>query len=98
MRAGNEVVNEVKAKGIFDSEKRTLGQLAIQFSLYHSSVLSVIPNMTSEEQLREFALASKTTPLSKEEYEQLELLWVNGYGERLRQPLSDSSSKPAPKQ
>ncbi|MFB0829935.1 aldo/keto reductase [Brevibacillus laterosporus] len=98
MRAGNEVVNEVKAKGIFDSEKRTLGQLAIQFSLYHSSVLSVIPNMTSEEQLREFALASKTTPLSKEEYEQLELLWVNGYGERLRQPLSDSNSKPAPKQ
>lgn len=96
MRAGNEVVNEMKNKGLFDGSNRTLAQLAIQFSLYHPSVLSVIPNITSEENLEEFALASETVPLSKEEHEQMELLWVNGYNERLKQPLSDSSSKPTP--
>ncbi len=96
MKAGYEVVREMENKGLFDGSNRTLGQLAIQFSLYHSSVLSVIPNITSEDNLKEFALASEAVPLSKEEYELLELLWVNGYNERLKQPLSDSISKPAP--
>jgi aryl-alcohol dehydrogenase-like predicted oxidoreductase len=96
MKAGHEVVNEMKSRGLFDETNRTLGQLAIQFSLYHARVLSVIPNITSEENLREFALASDTAPLSREEFEQLDLLWVNGYRDRLKQPLSDSISKPAP--
>ena len=96
MRAGLEVVREMKAKGLFDKEGRTIGQLAIQFSLYRPSVVTVLPNITSEANLREFALASEAAPLSDQEFAVLEELWVSGYNERLKQPMADSQNKPTP--
>ncbi|MBO8162225.1 MAG: aldo/keto reductase [Brevibacillus sp.] len=96
MQAGVEVVREMKAKGLLDGTGRTIGQLAIQFSLYRPSVVTVLPNFTNEENLREFALASEVAPLTKEEFDTLESLWVNGYNERLKQPLADSKTKPTP--
>lgn len=96
MKAGLEVVREMKEKGLFDREGRTIGQLAIQFSLYRPSVVSVLPNITSEANLRDFALASEATPLSDQEFATLEELWVSGYNERLKQPMADSQNKPAP--
>lgn len=96
MKAGFEVVEEMRKKGLFDKQNRTIGQLAIQFSLYQPSVASVLPNFTTEENLKEFAKASLAAPLTKEEFDLIEWLWINGYSERLSQPLSDSTSKPAP--
>ncbi len=96
MQAGVEVVNEMKARGLFDGKERTIGQLAIQFSLYQPSVVTVLPNFTSEENLKEFAMASEVAPLTKEEMDLIESLWVNGYSERLKQPMSDTTTKPTP--
>lgn len=96
MRAGYEVVEEMKQKGLFDNSNRSISQLAIQFSLYQPSVASVIPNFTSEENLKEFALSSEVPPLTEEEFDVIEWLWMNGYCERLEQPLSNSTTKPAP--
>lgn len=96
MKAGVEVVEEMKAKGLFDAQSRTIGQLAIQFSLYWPHVASVLPNFTTEENLREFAMASEAPPLTEAECVELEWLWIREYQERLKQPLSDSISKPAP--
>ncbi|UFJ41887.1 aldo/keto reductase [Brevibacillus humidisoli] len=96
MQAGVDVVREMKAKGLFDGEGRTIGQLAIQFSLYRPSVATVLPNFTNDHNLREFALASDVTPLTNEEFSTLEELWVNGYNERLKQPMSDTKTKPTP--
>ncbi|MGD8191414.1 aldo/keto reductase [Brevibacillus ginsengisoli] len=96
MQAGVEVVQEMKEKGLFDANGRTIGQLAIQFSLYWSHVASVLPNITTEDNLKEFAMASEVAPLTEEDFIQLVWLWLSGYQERLKQPLSDSDSKPAP--
>lgn len=96
MQAGVEVVEEMKAKGLFDSNERTIGQLAIQFSLYRPSVVTVLPNITSEANLKEYALASEVPPLSDEEFNVIESLWVNGYNERLKQPMSNTKTKPTP--
>lgn len=96
MQAGVEVVKEMKDKGLFDGKDKTIGQLAIQFSLYRPSVVSVLPNFTTEDNLREFAMASEVAPIKKEEMELIESLWVNGYSERLKQPMANTSTKPTP--
>lgn len=96
MQAGVDAVREMKEHGLFDGQDRTIGQLAIQFSLYRPSIASVLPNITSEENLKEFALASEVAPLTDEEFAKIESMWVNGYSERLKQPLSDSTTKPTP--
>lgn len=96
MQAGVDVVREMKEKGLFDGEERTIGQLAIQFSLYQPSVVTVLPNFTSEANLKEFALASEVKPLTKEEYDTIVGLWTGGYDERLKQHMSNTQTKPTP--
>ncbi|WP_134685906.1 aldo/keto reductase [Brevibacillus migulae] len=96
MNAGLEVVQEMKEKGLFDGKERTIGQLAIQFSLYHPSIVTVLPNITSEANLKEFALASEVAPLTEEEAKFIENLWVNGYNKRLAQHMSNTQTKPTP--
>lgn len=96
MNAGLEVVEEMKAKGLFDGSERTIGQLAIQFSLYHPSIVTVLPNITSEANLKEFALASEVPALTDEEAKFIESLWVGGYDKRLSQHMSNSKTKPTP--
>lgn len=96
MNAGLEVVEEMKAKGLFGGEERTIGQLAIQFSLYHPSIVTVLPNITSEANLKEFALASEVAPLTDEEAKFIESLWVGGYDKRLEQHMSNTKTKPTP--
>ncbi len=54
---------------------RTIGQAAIQFVLAQPSISSVLPNMLNEEQLREFAAAPETPPLTDEEQAKLEDLY-----------------------
>ncbi|MGO0062096.1 aldo/keto reductase [Brevibacillus fluminis] len=96
MQAGVEVVEEMKAKGLFDGKERTIGQLAIQFSLYRPSVVTVLPNITSEQNLKEFALSSEVAPLTDAEFNIIDSLWVNGYNKRLEQHMSNSQTKPTP--
>ncbi|WP_139487879.1 aldo/keto reductase [Brevibacillus dissolubilis] len=96
MKAGMEVVEHLKSYQMFNSEHRTLGQLAIQFSLYRPSVITVLPNFTSEANLKEFAAASETAPLTDAEFQLIDSLWTGGYHARLAQHMSDSTNKPTP--
>lgn len=96
MQAGVEVVEEMKAKGLFDGKERTIGQLAIQFSLYRPSVVTVLPNITSEQNLKEFALSSEVAPLTDADFNIIDSLWVNGYNKRLEQHMSNTQTKPTP--
>jgi aryl-alcohol dehydrogenase-like predicted oxidoreductase len=91
-----EVVKEMEAQGLFDGKERTIGQLAIQFSLYRPSVVTVLPNITNEANLKEFALASEVPPLTDAEAKIIEDLWVGGYNKRLEQHMSNSQNKPTP--
>jgi aryl-alcohol dehydrogenase-like predicted oxidoreductase len=61
---------------------RTIGQAAIQFALAQPAIASVLPNITSEAELREFVAAPDTPPLSGEERTHLEELYQTNYGLR----------------
>ncbi|KXG44131.1 aldo/keto reductase [Tepidibacillus infernus] len=93
MKAGLDVVRELKP--LYQEKDRTIGQLAILFSLARPSVKSVFPNITNEENLKEFSESSDKQPLTQEEMDRIESLWVNGYAERLAQPFANSKNKPA---
>ncbi len=58
---------------------RTLAQAAIQFCLAEPSIASVLPNITSEEELREFASAPDTPPLTEEEVAHLHRLFDHDF-------------------
>lgn len=75
---------------------RTIGQAAIQFSLSGATVASVLPNITSSENLREFAAASACPPLTPAELERICTLWDEELRELLDQPYADSENKPIP--
>lgn len=69
---------------------RTIGQAALQFILSENSVSSTLPNIYNEEQLREFASAPDTTPISQEELSQLARLYAENFGVA-RQPVGAES-------
>jgi aryl-alcohol dehydrogenase-like predicted oxidoreductase len=94
MKAGLDAVQWLKF--LQEETGRTLGQAAILFSLASPAIKSVLPNITSEENLREFAEAPEKPPLSKEEMNRIEELWETGMKEHLKQPLSNSKNKPTP--
>lgn len=58
-----------------DGTGRTIGQAALQFILSEPSVASTLPNIYDEEQLREFAEASDTLPLTEDELSRLRDLY-----------------------
>jgi aryl-alcohol dehydrogenase-like predicted oxidoreductase len=60
--------------------QRTLGQAAIRWLLAYPCIASVLPNIYDESQLREFAAASESPPLSFEEMERVEQLYVANFG------------------
>ena len=68
---------------------KTLAQAAIKFCLYQDTIVSVLPNITSMEELEEYASAPETPHLLKEESEQLDDLWENGF--YLEEPSPASS-------
>jgi aryl-alcohol dehydrogenase-like predicted oxidoreductase len=59
---------------------RTIGQAAIQYLLSEPLITSVLPNIYDEEQLREFAEASDTPPLTEDEVERVDQLYDTNYG------------------
>jgi len=94
MQAGLEAVR--KLRFLYEGTDRTIGQAAILFNLAFPAIKSVLPNITSEENLREFAQAPDKTPLSEEEMRRIEELWTSELAEKLKQPFSNSKVKPTP--
>jgi aryl-alcohol dehydrogenase-like predicted oxidoreductase len=75
---------------------RTMGQAAIRFCLEPAAVATVLPNITSRDNLREFAAAGDLDPLQPEELAELRRVW-EAHRAELRQPWSDSRTKPTPR-
>lgn len=57
----------------------TLGQFALLWLYAHKSILSALPNIYDEEQIREFAAASDHPPLSDAEMEQIQEMYVRNF-------------------
>jgi aryl-alcohol dehydrogenase-like predicted oxidoreductase len=58
---------------------RTLSQAAIQFCLYQPTIVSVLPNFTNLDELRDYTAAVDTPPITDEEQSQIDDLWANGF-------------------
>ena len=58
---------------------RTLSQAAIQFCLYQPTIVSVLPNFTTLEELNDYTAAVETPVLTDDEQAQLDDLWANGF-------------------
>jgi aryl-alcohol dehydrogenase-like predicted oxidoreductase len=63
----------------FLTEGRTLGQAAIQWLLAEPAVTTVLPNIYGSEQLREFAAAPDTPPLTAEELDRVAALYATDF-------------------
>lgn len=58
---------------------RTVGQAAIQFALSQPAIASVLPNITSEEQLTEFLAAPDTPELTQDELSRIAELYNHDF-------------------
>jgi len=68
---------------------RTIGQAAIQFALAQPTIASVLPNILNADQLREFAAAPETPPLTAEELAKLDELYPKVL--KTQEPLKTSA-------
>ncbi|MEA2165150.1 MAG: hypothetical protein QOK37_3277 [Thermoanaerobaculia bacterium] len=62
-----------KARGV------TIGQLALLWLYAHKSVLSALPNIYDEEQIREFVAASEHPPLDDAEMERIHEMYIRDF-------------------
>jgi aryl-alcohol dehydrogenase-like predicted oxidoreductase len=58
---------------------RALSQAAIQFCLYQPTIVSVLPNFTTLDELRDYTAAVDTPSLSDQEQARLDDLWENAF-------------------
>ena len=58
---------------------RTMSQAAIKFCLAQPSIVSVLPNFTTLDELREYTEASEAPDLTDDEQRRLDELWLNGF-------------------
>ena len=68
-----------KLKPIYDARGITIGQLALLWLYAHSSIVSALPNIYGEEQLREFVAASQHPPLTDAEMESIHDMYVRNF-------------------
>jgi aryl-alcohol dehydrogenase-like predicted oxidoreductase len=73
-------VRKVETLRFLEEPGRTLGQAAIQWLLAEPRVMTVLPNIYDREQLREFAAASDTPPLSASELARVADLFATNFG------------------
>lgn len=73
-------VKKVEQLRFLENPERTLGQAAIQWLLAEPRVVSVLPNIYDREQLREFAHAPETAPLSTQERKRVAELYEHNFG------------------
>ena len=58
---------------------RTMSQAAIKFCLAQPTIVSVLPNFTNLDELRDYTSASDAPDLSPEEQDRMDDLWQNGF-------------------
>jgi aryl-alcohol dehydrogenase-like predicted oxidoreductase len=75
-----EGVKKVDQLRFLERRDRTLGQAAIQWLLAQPMLASVLPNVYDEAQLREFAAASDSLPLTEDELQRVEALYAANFG------------------
>ncbi len=68
-----------KVKGLAQEDTRTMAQAAIKFCLAQPTIVSVLPNLTNLEELREYTKAPETPDLTQEERSLVDDLWDNGF-------------------
>ena len=68
-----------RLKALYESRGVTIAQLALLWLYAHKSILSALPNVYDEAQLREFVAASDHAPLSDTEMEQVHDLYVRNF-------------------
>jgi aryl-alcohol dehydrogenase-like predicted oxidoreductase len=73
-------VKKVETLRFLERPDRTLGQAAIQWLLAEPRVMSVLPNVYDREQLREFAAAPDTPPLTPDELTRVAELARTNFG------------------
>ena len=62
-----------------DDVGRTMSQAAIKFCLAQPTIVSVLPNFTNLEGLREYIAAVEAPDLTRQEQSRLDDLWQNGF-------------------
>ncbi|MFW6195014.1 MAG: aldo/keto reductase [Chloroflexota bacterium] len=77
---------------LLEGKDSTIGQLALQFVLKPRVVSSVLPTMTSEQQLREFAAAAERDEITEDEMCRLEELYDDNFGQGEKDPVKSSIS------
>ena len=70
----------MEALRFLETRDRTLGQAAIQWLLAEPRVMTVLPNIYDSSQLREFAAAPETAPLSADELARVAALAAAHFG------------------
>lgn len=73
-------VKKVEQLRFLENANRTLGQAALQWLLSDPRVASTLPNIYDEAQLREFASAPDTAPLSSDDMERIDDLYTDHFG------------------
>jgi aryl-alcohol dehydrogenase-like predicted oxidoreductase len=68
-----------RLKGLCEARGVTIGQLALLWQYAHRSIVSVLPNIYGEEQIREFTAASNHPPLTDSEMEQIHELYERNF-------------------
>src|SRR5476649_1987707 len=73
-------LNKIETLQFLVGPGRTLGQAALQWLLADERVACCLPNIYEEAQLREFAAASESPTLSREELDRVAELAANNFG------------------
>lgn len=73
-------IKKVEQLRFLERPDRTLGQAAIQWLLHEPRVMTVLPNIYDSAQLREFATAPLSSPLTSEELAKIDALYASNFG------------------
>ncbi len=80
-----------RLKFLIEATGRTIGQAALQFILAQPSIVTVLPNIYNEDQLKEFATAVDTPEISREELKQINELYKNNFYVKHEEEVKQSS-------
>jgi aryl-alcohol dehydrogenase-like predicted oxidoreductase len=73
-------IKKVEQLRFLERPDRTLGQAAIRWLLHEPRVMTVLPNIYDSAQLREFATAPLSSPLTTEELAKIDELYTSNFG------------------
>ena len=68
-----------RVRFLAQEDSRTMAQSALQFVLRRPQIVSVLPNFTKLEELREYTAAVETPSITDEEQAYLDELWQNKF-------------------